>query len=308
MSRKIVIVLLSLLMFLNITASAISSDEAFLNSAERKLFNTTYQKNTISKRLSRLERSIYGEEKKNLSTNIRINNLKKVPTLKEEKNTQIPAVAHQPEKQKKKQQTMQKQPQIEITLPPTPQEKIQDIGYYPAIDRLEQQVLKTTYKTEDIYPRLNRLEKAVYKKTFEDKDLAWRTDNLNATIFKEAPPREISEEEYDMNEQTLSALIGELETAVLSQTYPQENSLNRIRRLERNIYNTTYEDDSTYTRLERIVTTLEATQKPRTYEYAYPSRGFGYNSPYHTVSRSSGRASSNDMLPMIFLFLWMGLL
>lgn len=303
MSRKIVVVLLTVLILFNITASAISSDEAFLDSAERKLFNTTYQTNTIQKRLSRLEKNIYGEEKSNLSINLRINNLKKVPTLKDKSDKQTPTVTYQPNKQ----QTQPKQSQIEITPKPTPITKTQDIGYYPAIDRLEQNVLKTTYKTEDIYPRLNRLEKAVYKKTFEDKDLAWRTDNLNSTIFKEAPPREISTEEYDINEQTLSELIGELETSVLAQTYPQENSINRIRRLERNIYNTTYEDDSTYTRLERIVTTIEATQKPRTYEYAYPTRGFGYNSPYHTVNQSSSRSSSNDMFPLL-LFLLLGLL
>ena len=303
MSRKIIIlILLSLLMFFNITASAVTSDEAFLDNAELKLFNTTYKTNSITKRLSRLEKNIYGEEKNKLSTNIRINNLKKVPTLKDKNDKQIPTVVYQPKETKieKKQLQIDVTPSVAITPP-------QDIGYYPAIDRLEQNVLKTTYKTEDIYPRLNRLEKAVYKKTFEDKDLAWRTDNLNSTIFKEAPSSEISTEEYDMNEQTLSALIGELETAVLTQTYPQENSINRIRRLERNIYNTTYEDDSTYTRLERIVTTLEATQKPRTYEYAYPTRGFGYNSPYHTVNQSSGRASSNDMFPLL-LFLLLGLL
>lgn len=299
MSRKfILIILMFFLMLFNLTSQSAGNNEAFLNFAEKKLFNATYHTNTIEKRLSRLEKNIYGVEKKNLTTDIRISNLKKVPALSQQQ--AILPVQNIPDTNTKK-QNIEKQPQIQIN---PPQQK--DIGYYPAIDRLEQQVLKNTYKTDDIYQRLNRLENAVYKKTYSDKDLAWRTDNLNASIFKEEPPRAMTQEEYDLNEQTLTTLVGELENAVLNQTYPTEIPLNRIRRLERTIYNTTYDDDSTYSRLERIVATVEATQRPRTYEYAYPARGFGYNNPYHTVNNTNRQNSSNDMLPFLF-FLLLGL-
>lgn len=285
--------------FFNVGVFALTQNEAFLNAAEKKLFCTTYQTETISKRLSRLEKNIYGAPKNNLATNVRISNLKKVPAINSNSACPSSQIAKST-----------KTPQIQINMPSAPKE----IGSYPAIDRLEKAVLKQTHKNEEIYSRLTRLENSVYKKSYQEKDLAWRTDNLNATVFKEEPLPAVDTSQYEMNQQALDTLLSELEKGILAESYSKENSTIRLQRLERKIYNTTYDEDSTYMRLERIVATVEATQKPRTYVYSYPDphNVFGYNSPYHTVNNATvqstnySSARANDLLPFLF-FLLLGL-
>ena len=151
---------------------------------------------------------------------------------------------------------------------------------YPIVDKMEQEIFKTTYKTEDIYNRLNRLEEKVFTRT-SDAPLSDRVDKLSSVImpkksFKNSLPKfnytsDELEEYYSnsgldpINDNSLPFQLSALEEDLLKNNFESDNIANRLTRLEKKLFKKTFENDSDISRLQRIMVAYDA--KKNSFKY-----------------------------------------
>ena len=151
---------------------------------------------------------------------------------------------------------------------------------YLIVDKMEEEIFKTTYKNENIYSRLNRLEKSVFNKT-SDEDLNSRVDKLASVIRPKARKMYqqnnygYSSDDLDayynnngfepVNDQSIPFQLSALEEDLLRNSYNNDNTSNRLSRLEQKLFNRTFVSDSDVTRLQRIMVAYDA--KKNSYKY-----------------------------------------
>lgn len=127
-----------------------SGDSDYISGLEQNLFGAQFKNEVITKRLDRIEISIFGH-------------INKYPV--KQRIRKIKDVMPGPKIDISEAQTNASKPQT-VKLPPTesvkPKNTIKqdpDIKY-PAITEIESKVLKQTFENEDIYKRLDRLKKS----------------------------------------------------------------------------------------------------------------------------------------------------
>ena len=263
MKKYIIIILL--LFTINIDVNAQISIQDNITAIENTLFGYDYQGETDEKRVERIEKNIYGQ-KKSGDLAKRVENIKNDSGL-----------------------TFSKQPSIENnSSSKTLTRKDDDIPAlkedatveYLIVDKMEEEIFKTTYKNENIYSRLNRLEKSVFNKT-SDEDLNSRVDKLASVIRPKARKMYqqnnygYSSDDLDayynnngfepVNDQSIPFQLSALEEDLLRNSYNNDNTSNRLSRLEQKLFNRTFVSDSDVTRLQRIMVAYDA--KKNSYKY-----------------------------------------
>ena len=263
MKKYIIIILL--LFTINIDVNAQISIQDNITAIENTLFGYDYHGETDEKRVERIEKNIYGQ-KKSGDLAKRVENIKNDSGL-----------------------TFSKQPSIENnSSSKTLTRKDDDIPElkedatveYLIVDKMEEEIFKTTYKNENIYSRLNRLEKSVFNKT-SDEDLNSRVDKL-ASVIRPKTRKMYQQNNYGyssddldayynnngfepVNDQSIPFQLSALEEDLLRNSYNNDNTSNRLSRLEQKLFNRTFVSDSDVTRLQRIMVAYDA--KKNSYKY-----------------------------------------
>ena len=264
MKKYIIIILL--LFTINIDVNAQISIQDNITAIENTLFGYDYHGETDEKRVERIEKNIYGQ-KKSGDLAKRVENIKNDSGL-----------------------TFSKQPSIENnSSSKTLTRKDDDIPElkedatveYLIVDKMEEEIFKTTYKNENIYSRLNRLEKSVFNKT-SDEDLNSRVDKLASVIRPKKARKMYQQNNYGyssddldayynnngfepVNDQSIPFQLSALEEDLLRNSYNNDNTSNRLSRLEQKLFNRTFVSDSDVTRLQRIMVAYDA--KKNSYKY-----------------------------------------
>lgn len=225
---------------------------------ETNIFGYDYDNETDIKRVERIENYLYGT-KKSGNINKRIENIKNDIGYVNEQHSAIKKEL--PDRIKL--QKLKEDASVE----------------YPMVDKLEETLFKTTYKTEDIYKRLDRLEQKVFMKISND-ELNDRVDKLASVVL---PKKTLQRNQYDYSEenidkyyrtnglesvdnQSLPFQLAVLEQDLFKNNYERENIANRLDRLEQKLFNRTFSSDTDITRLQRIMVAYDAKQKSYKYE------------------------------------------
>ena len=241
---------------------AIASNPA-LDSLEMTIYGYDYKNETDTKRIERLESYLYGNKRSGNITK-RIENIQ----------NDIGYVKPENIKKENNQNSLKNNLKNELT-----NIKEDESVEYPMVDRIEEELFKTNYKTENIYSRLDRLEKQVFNKT-SNEPLMDRVDNLASVVL---PKKSFSRKEEDFSQQeldkyyrnnglqeidnqTLPFQLAVLEQDLLKNNYENDNISNRLNRIENKLFNRTFSSDTDITRLQRILVAYDAKQKSHKYE------------------------------------------
>ena len=252
--KKTILTLL-ILLTINCSVNAKNNISEIINAIETNMFGYTFETETDTKRLERIEKHLYGESKKG-SIDSRIKLI--------QDDTGFTVIKNVPE-----QKIVQEIPQL----------KEDSTVEYPMVDKLEQEVFKTTYKQENIYKRLDRLETQIFNKT-SNESLNNRVDKLAIVIN---PPKQDSRQEYNKQKQELDNYyrnnglepvsddsvpfqLATLEHNILKNDYMNDNISNRLSRLEKEMFSRTFPNDNDATRLQRIMVAYDAKQNSYKYQ------------------------------------------
>lgn len=252
--KKIILILL-IFLTLNSGVNAKTNTNEIINAIETSMFGYTFEAENENTRLNRIEKHLYGEKKKgNVNQRLKLiqDDTGFTVTKKIEKN----------------------KIQQEI-----PQLKEDSTVEYPMVDKLEEEVFKTTYKQENIYKRLDRLETQIFNKT-SNESLNNRVDKL-ASIIK--PQKQVANNDYErqrnepnnyyrnnglepVNDDSVPFQLATLEEKILKCDYMNDNISNRLSRLEKELFSRTFPNDNDATRLQRIMVTYDAKQNSYKYD------------------------------------------
>ena len=258
MKQKILILFIILIQ----SSFAFAANQA-LDALEMTIFGYDYKNENDSKRIERIETHLYGS-KKSGNINKRIENIKndigyvKPQTITKENNKSSL-------KNDLRNEFMNVKEDASVE--------------YPMVDKIEEELFKTNYKTENIYARLDRLEKQVFNKTSNEP----LTDRVNRLASIVLPKKTFSRSEEDFSQQeldkyyrnnglqeidnqTLPFQLAVLEQDILRNNYENDNIANRLNRLETKLFNRTFTSDTDITRLQRILVAYDAKQKSHKYE------------------------------------------
>ena len=140
---------------------------------EKEILGVEYKDETAVKRLSRLEKYVFGKEKSGTNQD-RINNI-----------SEAAGISFMPK------QTAEEKRVAAADFTPEDSNVT-----YPVIDMMEQEKFKKTYQGENVYKRVERLEKTVFGKSFEG-DLSDRTDKLKAAVLAVKPEKITYDDNYN---------------------------------------------------------------------------------------------------------------
>ncbi len=230
---------------------------AQLSRMEESIWGFEYSKDDVAKRLSRIEKNVFGSVNSSLSTDQRIKKLNEALGLENFEDSLKQAY------------------ELDRT-------EAQAGINYPQIDRLEYQMFNSTYEKENIYKRLERLEKKLFGSAQEG-DLALRTDRLKAYLKKDeiaSNPNYYAEKPYNPTENIepymgsqnkyensdMYIQLSGLETTLFSKTYSQDPVGLRLNRLERKIFQRDFSSDDEYLRIQRLQAAASASQTAKLYE------------------------------------------
>ena len=251
--KKIILTLL-ILMTINFSVYAKTNANETISAIETNMFGYTFSTETDATRLERIEKHIYGEKKKgNIDAR-----------LKEIQDDTGFTIVRRIEQQKATE-----------TLPTLQEDSTVE---YPMVDKLEEEVFKTTYKTENIYKRLDRLETHIFNKT-SNESLNNRVDKLAGIIKPKKQIQKKHQEQYNeldnyyrnnglepINDDSVPFQLATLEHNILKNDYMNDNISNRLSRLENELFSRTFPNDSDANRLQRIMVAYDAKQDSYKYE------------------------------------------
>ena len=266
MKRLTIIFLILFIQNLTVCAS-----NPMLNDIENSIFGYDYKNDKDSKRVERIESYLYGSKKPgNLSQ--RIENIKNdigyiSPQEKLANEQKIQQEQEKILKEKKQQEMLALKESANVE--------------YPMVDKIEEELFKTTYKAENIYNRLDRIEKQVFNKT-SNEALNDRVDKLASVVIPQKNRKHRNDNyQYSANEmdsyyrnsglspvdnQSLPFQLAVLEQDLLRNNYDSDNISNRLSRLEQKMFNRTFSSDTDVTRVQRIMVAYEAKQNSHKYE------------------------------------------
>ncbi|HEY9717483.1 MAG TPA: hypothetical protein V6C69_08440 [Trichormus sp.] len=157
---------------------------------EKRFFGRTYHKDTMEQRVTRLEKEVFGITKTGpvqgriiaLGSAVMDPNLgtpsKHAKPLQSETPQQAPQQQLAPEQPQQQQSSYQpQQPSQQQSAPPKKAENDVHVDY-PAIDRLEKQLLGRTYPSDSLKNRLARMEVKAFGAVSSTDDLSGRREAL----------------------------------------------------------------------------------------------------------------------------------
>lgn len=267
-----------------------------ISKMENAILGMTYDNQTDSLRLARLEERIYGN-----SSSAAVST--RVKRLSEDLSADVIGQEIKP----KKDTFASEEDSIKEEIP-----KADSSVNYASVNRLEDKVFKKEFKNLDVKQRLSNLEKQVFKKDYTD-DLNSRVSRLESAVLPQrivqsdpdgddvistmdnsADPSSLysfnnsnnmddgfstggagSLNQYNNKNSVLDKFSGKtsidvklasIEKSVLKQTYPNDGMYNRITRLEETLFNTNFDSDDVQTRMERISSAYKAQKTSKKYD------------------------------------------
>ena len=257
-----------MLFIIPFSVEAKSINPEVISSIENTLFGYDYKEENTKTRIERIEENIYGAKKKGNLSN-RLNEIQNNIGYTEQKR---PVSDKNVEKNESEKISNQLDTQSRML-------KEDSSVDYPIVDKLEDEIFKTTYKNEDIYSRLNRLEQQVFSKT-SNASLNERVDRLTSVINPKKTVGRMSKYEHNygdidsyysnsglepINENSFPFQLAALEQDLLRNDYQNENITERLSRLENKLFKKTFDSDSDISRLQRIMVAYDA--KKDSYKY-----------------------------------------
>ncbi len=263
--KKFILLILCIVFFPLISSAEISA----LSALENSLLGSEYKNDSDVQRVERLEQHLYGSKKSgNLQT--RIKNIKNDTGYSD------------PVKEVPKQ--VPGQNNLKSNINPALNNELLNMKEdasvdYPIVDKMEEEVFKTTYKNENIYKRLDRLEGKVFNKTSKA-SLNERVDKLSAVILPMKRTAKMPDYNYDsadmdsyyaqsgltpITDQNVVFQLAVLEQDLLKGNYTNDNISNRLSRLENALFNRTFPTDNDISRLQRVMVAYDA--KKNSYKY-----------------------------------------
>lgn len=263
--KKFILLILCIVFFPLVSLAEISA----LSDLENSLLGSEYKNDSDIQRVERLEQHLYGSKKSgNLQT--RIKNIKN-DTGYSDPVKEVP-------KQIPGQNNLKNN--ISSALNDELLNMKEDASVdYPIVDKMEEEVFKTTYKNESIYKRLDRLEGKVFNKTSKA-SLNERVDKLSAVISPMKRTVKMPDYNYDsaymdsyyaqsgltpITDQNVVFQLAVLEQDLLKGNYTNDNISNRLSRLENALFNRTFPTDNDISRLQRVMVAYDA--KKNSYKY-----------------------------------------
>lgn len=290
---KKLITILFILLSIN-TGFCANSNSALFDKIENSIYGFTYSSEDEVSRLSRLEKSIYGESKKDKSINERITAIKRdmsADLIGQEITPKEDTFAEE--------QDLYKEELAQETMPPA----AANVDY-PSINELERKIFKQEFKTKDLNSRLANLEKESLGKTFETEPFASRVERLQAKIkpnsFMNNSIAQSSNNYYDgdiveldkdyhldsysspdfdyesynsRNIKPQRVNLASVEKSLFKTTFNNDNIDNRLTRLESTMFGTTFAEDTQDERISRISSAFNAQKSANKYD----SNKFGQN-------------------------------
>lgn len=263
--RKFLVVLF-IFMVLPVYAPAKVSQSDSITAIESSVFGYDYKNESDAERISRIEQYLYGAKKAG-DIQSRIKNIKNDIGY-----TEPPEVVNKP--------ALNEPKDLKKSVNPDLMALKEDASVeYPIVDKMEQAVFNTTYKSENIYKRLDRLETKVFNKTTNE-SLNDRVDALSRVIVPvrkqpAANAYSYSEDELNtyyansgldaVNDNTVPFQLAVLEQELLRGNYQNDNISNRLSRLEEKMFKRTFATDSDISRLQRLMVAYDA--KKNSYKY-----------------------------------------
>ncbi len=277
---------------------AVLADNSVLSSIENNMFGIEYKKETDTQRVERIERYLYGSKKTgNIQARIKTiqDDIGYTETVVQKNPQQVP--------------TRQKPVDIKNNMAPAVSNEVMNMKEdasvdYPIVDKMEMEVFKTTYKSENIYKRLDRLEERVFKK----KSNASLNDRVNklADVLKPVKTARMPEQSSyndpyadffqdqnisQVNDKSMVFHLAALEQELLNANYSNDNVSSRLSRLEQKLFGKTFTSDSDVNRMQRLIAAYNAKRS----SYKYDSN--------HTMQNMATMSQIGGILLMILAML-----
>lgn len=302
-------IIIFLAIFLTCQSVYAGQNSSTLDKIENSLFGFTYSSETETARLNRIEQSVYGKESSGQVQN-RVAKLKKDLAVDQMGKEIAP----------KEDTFASEEDSIVYAKEPAESAKMD----YPAINELEKQVFKKEFKEQNIKTRLSNLETKTFGKTYENDDLSSRVDRLKAEIkpqtfmasgmqqqennFYTDPFAKMDQNyhldqygspdiDYDMynnnnnfsfpqDDDYLSSSsrpnvfkpgktmnLSTIEKALYKTKFENESTASRLSRIESSVFGTNFANDSESERIARISSAINAQKSAKRYD----SNKFGQN-------------------------------
>lgn len=262
-----------------------------IDKIETAMFGFTYDNETESLRLDRIEESVYG--KKNTG-----NTTQRLTKLKNDLSAELMGKEIAPKEDTFANDSDKIKEPTTVGNPTGAAANAPGVDY-PAINELEQLVFNQENKSMDLNTRLAKLEEKTFKTTYANDDFSTRVDRLRAQLkppslmdnaiaqssndFYNDEPVQLDKnynlQQYDQgdfdydsyNERSNSRFapkfsLATAEKSMFKQTYQDDSMENRLTRLETSMFGTTFENDPQQDRLNRIASAYNAQKTAKKYD------------------------------------------
>lgn len=271
--KKIFVIILIIinLIYLPISAFAITKEQlSEVSKIESEIFGFDYTSDSITNRIARLEKNIYGK-----TNNGKIENrIKKIAT---DINSEQLGKEIEP---------------VEDTFKENEDIVADNTVNYPIVDEIEKRLFNQTYKNRDFHTRIVTIERKIFGKIYDVDDYATRMDRIKAEIMPEKLAEEKvfgSERNFDYSNSLSAKDLGGLGFNRFAMPYGQENYtrpyLNygeyggsatgfsstpdieeELAKLEYDTFGTEFSNDDTQTRMKRLKSVNKAKKSSNIYE------------------------------------------
>lgn len=249
-----------------------TTHNAEISKIENELYGFDYLNEELSKRVARLEKSIYGKET--------VGNL----------NSRIKKLASDIVSDK-----------IGAEIEPTEdtfreEEVVADSSVnYPVVDEIEMKIFGETYKNRDFHTRIVTIERKLFGKIYDVEDYSERMDRIKAEVMPERLARE-KVFGYDNSDRLTSQDLSGLNSSrfapqmpygqqnytrpytnygdITGTAYPVQRDIeDELAQLEYDTFGTEFTDDNTQTRIKRLNSANKAKKSSNKYDnYKFQQR------------------------------------
>jgi hypothetical protein len=271
--------------------------DADLSTLETRFFEHTYTSDTVSQRLDRLDKLVFGRVRQGSDDARMTSLLMDVPNA----SAQPDASAAPPATPNTK--PLQSEQPVAAANPDAAADSGQSVDYYPTVTALEEKITGKSDAGLPVQQRLANLEKIAFGKPSTSNDLSQRVDLLKQYVRSKyggdenylASPNAVTS---NIRGSGLDAEVSSMEQEVFGKTYKRDNLPGRLSRLEKNVL--PHQPVQTFTPIAQRVNRLMAALNPaRVGGSPYNAAYSGSNSPYgapstqwpstqYTDSQSSG--------------------
>lgn len=290
MKRKIILTLMVITIFCG--AEAFCSQQTILDKIENSVYGFTYNNESETSRLNRLEEKIYGKTNKG-------SNQTRIAKLKKDMSADLIGQEISP----KEDTFMDDNDHIVFEKEPAEAQNMD----YPVINELEQHVFKKENKGQNLKTRLSNLERKTFNKTYEHEDLSTRVDRLKAKIkpktflsngmqqqeneFYNEPADKMAQnyhlnqygsptfdyESYNRKNNTLDSnenlykntkplSLAKIEKQLYHKKYDNEPTSKRLSRIESSVFGTSFPNDNENERIQRLSSAIQAQKTSKMYD------------------------------------------